>query len=137
VGNITIAHGSIRDFDEYVSDATIARLSLEVLVTDVLFVGHTHYPEGYIFDNGNRAARAMDIYGEGSAVLNKGKKYLINAGSVGQPRDGDPRASYGLFDTETQKIELIRVEYDIKKASTAIKEAGLPEFLSQRLFAGR
>ena len=133
----TLAHGSLRDFDEYVSDATIARLSLEILPNMLLLVGHTHYPEGYVYDTENRSTRAMDLFGEGEAVLDSKNKYLINVGSIGQPRDGDSRASYGIYDTESGKIELIRVNYDINAAADAIKDAGLPEYLGKRLFAGR
>ncbi|MFH1514368.1 MAG: metallophosphoesterase family protein [bacterium] len=135
--DITIAHGSIRSFDEYVSDATIARLTLEVIQTNVIFVGHTHYPEGYEFDLESKSARSMDLIGEGEAVLEPGFRYLINVGSVGQPRDGDARASYGMYNTESKKVELIRVKYNIKAAAVAIKEAGLPDYLGDRLFAGR
>lgn len=135
--DFTIAHGSLRNFDEYVSDATIARLSLEILQTDLLFVGHTHYPEGYQYDLDTKSARAMDLISEGEAVLEDGLRYLINVGSVGQPRDGDTRAAYGVYDTETSKIEIIRIKYNLKAAADAIIKAGLPPHLSKRLYAGR
>jgi diadenosine tetraphosphatase ApaH/serine/threonine PP2A family protein phosphatase len=134
---ITLAHGSFRSFDEYVTDATIARLSLEISPTRLLLVGHTHYPEGYEYDLETRSTKAMDLFGEGEAILEKDKRYLVNVGSIGQPRDGDSRASYAVYDTEESLIQIIRVKYDINEASRAIKEAGLPEFLAKRLFAGR
>jgi len=134
---LTISHGSLRDFEEYVVDATIARLSLEMQKTNLLVIGHTHYPEGYIYDVETRTARSMDLFVEGEVILESGKRYLLNAGSVGQPRDGDPRACYCIFDTATFKFELIRVEYDIDKAANTIIEAHLPEMLARRLYAGR
>jgi diadenosine tetraphosphatase ApaH/serine/threonine PP2A family protein phosphatase len=133
----TIAHGSLRDFEEYVTDSTIARLSLEVQQTNLLFIGHTHYPEGYVYEVGARSARTMDLFVEGEVTLESGKKYLFNVGSVGQPRDGDPRACCCILDTDSLILELIRVEYDIKKAADAIDKAGLPELLGRRLYAGR
>jgi len=134
---LTISHGSLRDFEEYVTDATIARLSLETQKTNLLVIGHTHYPEGYVYDVEARAARSMDLFVEGEVILEPGKRYLLNAGSVGQPRDGDPRACYCIFDTDSFKFELIRVVYDIDKAAKTIVEAHLPDILARRLFAGR
>lgn len=81
----------------------------------IAFVGHTHIPMDHQTSNGR----------------------LINVGSVGQPRDGDPRAAYTLFNSETGERKLIRLEYDYEKAGSAIKEAGLPEFLAERLKLGR
>lgn len=134
---MTITHGSLRDFEEYVTDATTARMSLEIQKTSLLFVGHTHYPEGYVYDLETRAARVLDLFVEGEMIFEKDKKYLINVGSVGQPRDGDPRASYGIYDTETARFELIRVKYDIDKAANAIRNHHLPDYLAKRLYAGR
>lgn len=137
LSEMTLAHGSLRDFEEYVTDATIARMSLEIQQTQLLVVGHTHYPEGYIYDIESRSARMLDFYGEGELTLEDGKRYLMNVGSVGQPRDGDPRAAYAIYDTEAKKFELIRVKYDIEKAANAILNAHLPDFLAKRLYAGR
>lgn len=133
----SIAHGSLRNFDEYVSDATIARMSLEILQTDILFVGHTHYPEGYRFDLETKSVRSMDLIGEGEAILERGYRYLINVGSIGQPRDGDTRAAYGIYDTDNSKMEILRIKYSVKAAASAIIKAGLPEKISKRLYAGR
>lgn len=134
---ITLAHGSLRDFEEYVSDATIARLSLEIQETKLLVIGHTHYPEGYQYDLETKSARAIDMSDKSEYCLSDGYRYLVNVGSVGQPRDGDSRAGYCLYDSEKLTVKIIRVEYDIKSAVEAIKTANLPEFLAKRLFAGR
>jgi diadenosine tetraphosphatase ApaH/serine/threonine PP2A family protein phosphatase len=64
-------------------------------------------------------------------------KYLINPGSIGQPRDGDPRAAYAIVDTDARRMSLHRVDYDIEDAQRKILEAGLPQFLAVRLAAGR
>ena len=71
------------------------------------------------------------------SILSGKNKRIINCGSVGQPRDGDPRACYCLFDTRKNKIEFHRLEYDINSAAQKIKKAGLPDFLSRRLIRGR
>jgi predicted phosphodiesterase len=92
--------------------------------TDVCFVGHTHSP----------ATMSDSI---GVSQVRKGHRFLINVGSVGQPRDGDSRASFGIFDTDSFDYELIRIEYDIEGARTRIKEEGLPQRLADRLLIGR
>ena len=134
---LTIAHGSLRDYNEYVRDCDIAGYSLARLTTKVLFVGHTHIPEGYSFDIDSTETHAIDLSIEGQVELSGNMKYLINAGSVGQPRDGDTRAAYVIYDTETFKLDLIRVKYDNLAASRAIRKAFLPESLAKRLLTGK
>jgi diadenosine tetraphosphatase ApaH/serine/threonine PP2A family protein phosphatase len=70
-------------------------------------------------------------------TVEKGKKYFINVGSVGQPRDGDPRAAYVIYDLKAGTIELRRLEYDFEKTQAKILEAGLPERLANRLALGK
>lgn len=91
--------------------------------TDVCFVGHSHRP-------------AIVADKVGVLRVRKGHRYLINVGSVGQPRDRDPRLAFGLFDTEAFTFELIRAHYDVARTSTKIKEAGLPRTLAARLRRG-
>lgn len=134
---LTIAHGSLRDYNEYVRDTEVAGYNLARLTTKVLFVGHTHIPEGYAFDPNTTETHAIDLAIEGSVDLSDNRKYLINVGSVGQPRDGDVRAAYVIYDTETHKLDLIRVKYDNMAASRAIRKAGLSESLAKRLLTGR
>ncbi|GMQ80931.1 MAG: metallophosphoesterase family protein [Rhodothermia bacterium] len=91
--------------------------------TDVCFVGHTHKPT-VISDK------------LGVHQVRRGHRYLINIGSVGQPRDGDPRACVAFFDTEQYKYSLHRIEYDVEKAAERVKEEGLPKRLGKRLARG-
>ncbi|MFQ5569053.1 MAG: metallophosphoesterase family protein [Rhodothermales bacterium] len=91
--------------------------------TDVCFIGHSHVPAVM----GNKL---------GVVRVRPGMRYLINAGSVGQPRDGDPRACVAFFDTDTFDYELVRVPYDIEAAAAKITNAGLPRRLAKRLFQG-
>ncbi|MDP8208503.1 MAG: metallophosphoesterase family protein [Candidatus Electryonea clarkiae] len=92
-----------------------AEYAMEHAPTGIVFIGHTHVPNDHQTRNGR----------------------LINVGSVGQPRDGDPRAAYTLFDNQTGERRLIRLDYDIKSAGKAILKAGLPKFLAERLVKGR
>ncbi|CAB3287599.1 Metallophosphoesterase [Methanocaldococcus lauensis] len=96
---------------------------------DLIFVGHSHIP----FVNSETENILLH---RGVVYLEDDKKYLINPGSVGQPRDRINKASYCIFDTKNFKIEIVRVEYDIKKAYEKIVKSGLPEFLGERLFLG-
>lgn len=92
--------------------------------TDLCFVGHTHVP-GVVSDK------------IGVLTVRPGHRYLVNTGSVGQPRDEDPRASFAVFDTTEISCEFIRVGYDVATAAERIKEDGLPNGLAERLFRGR
>jgi len=91
--------------------------------TNTCCLGHTHIP-AIVEANG-----MVNSYQEG-------ERHLINVGSVGQPRDGDPRASFALLDTKRRSASIIRVEYDVAATAAAIREAGLPEFLARRLEFG-
>lgn len=97
----------------------------------VIFVGHTHLPSCYSFDD----IRLDVIFPkEGITLLNPDTRNIINAGSVGQPRDGDAHAKYVIYDTEADEFDLRFVEYDIKKTADQIIELGFPRFNAQRLF---
>ncbi len=116
----------------YIFDRYTAAASLAYQFTQVCFYGHTHVP--LAFD------KFMDLKGGGKyerIQLEPGHKYLINAGSVGQPRDGDPRAGFALYDTEARTVDMHRVEYDLETCQEKVLAAGLPERLAQRLAFGR
>ena len=134
---LTIAHGSLLDFNEYVTDAEIAAFSLDALSNRVLFVGHTHKPGGWSLDIESGEIKKLELKVEGQVTLTDDKKYLINAGSVGQPRDRDVRAAYVIYDTETSVVDLIRVEYDNRAAARAIIKIELPVSLAKRLKKGK
>ena len=126
-------HGSIRDPDEYIINSISAEENLEILRTEypgvpICFFGHTHVktvapsPNGPVVE-----AHTLDLSSNGP--------YLVNPGSVGQPRDGDTFASYVL--AEGRRVAYRFVEYDIEKAQAKIRAAGLPEMLAERLAVGR
>ncbi len=97
------------------------------------FVGHSHQPGVFSINDDHEMGSSIDE----SLQCIETKRYIINAGSVGQPRDGDPRASYVIFDTETKRLTFRRIAYDIATCQEKILRAGLPPFLAQRLEMGR
>ncbi len=133
VRDFTIVHATLDTPHKwgYVFNQLDAAASFSYQHTSLCFIGHTHSPKAYIRDG---SVRTMPL---DSLDLQPGKKYLINVGSVGQPRDGDWRSAYCIFDSVTNKVELRRLEYDIAGAQAAIRAAGLPEKLAERLEHGR
>jgi diadenosine tetraphosphatase ApaH/serine/threonine PP2A family protein phosphatase len=99
--------------------------------TALCFNGHSHLP--VVFRMKGRVVEFNEYH---TLKLEPGWKYLINVGSVGQPRDSDPRAAYVMYDDETQTVSLHRVEYDVSAAQAKIRAAGLPESDAQRLAVG-
>lgn len=138
VDGFQLVHGSPLDEDEYVITGTDARNVFEYLDMNVSFFGHTHLQCGYAYANGTFQIMAgNDGHGEVWHRLDPEGIYLINTGSVGQPRDGDPRAAYALFDSETLELVQRRVRYDYETTQRKIGAAGLPDILASRLAIGR
>ncbi|MCC6703917.1 MAG: metallophosphoesterase family protein [Thermomicrobiales bacterium] len=134
---VTLAHGSPRDpIWEYVIDAVSATANLLHVEGDLCFVGHSHVALAAIIRPGDRSARLIALEPETTLELQIGRM-LINPGSVGQPRDGDPRAAYVIYDSRQQRIEPHRVPYDINATQEAMRAAHLPERLINRLASGR
>ncbi|MBT5872078.1 MAG: metallophosphoesterase family protein [Candidatus Latescibacteria bacterium] len=118
----------------YILSLSIAEMEFGALPADVTvcFVGHTHDPVIFYSDD--------EDYGVVPGMqcnLIPGLRYIINVGSVGQPRDGDPRAAYCVYDSDTSLVEIKRVVYDVDEAQKKIRKAGLPEFLATRLAFGQ
>jgi len=130
---LTLAHGSIHEPDQfhYVLNLQTARASLQVQETPVAFIGHTHHPGVFTEEQGQ-----ISFSPSAHVSLRSGVKYLVNVGSVGQPRDGDPRAAWCLYDAAAQTVEIRRVSYPVEKVQAKIRQAGLPEFLAERLALG-
>jgi predicted phosphodiesterase len=134
-----VVHGSPFDEDEYVIGTGEAGQAFNYLATRVAFFGHTHVQGGFIW-NQSRVETIMRMpptRRSESLVIDMECAYLINPGSVGQPRDGDPRASYAIFDDEARRVDYHRVEYDVAGAQKKIHDAGLPPILADRLSVGR
>ncbi len=108
--------------------------SLAVLDRPVCFLGHSHLP---VWARWRRDGRALEISQTPVAPVTPGQPILVNVGSVGQPRDGDARAAYCIYDTEKKEAVIHRVDYDYRETGRKILAAGLPEVLAQRLTIGR
>ena len=132
-GDLTICHGAPFDEDYYIFSAGDARRAMRHTPARLLLFGHTHVPA--VFSTTDVITAPSDTAPE--VRLPKRGQLLVNVGSVGQPRDGDPRAAYGILDTDAETLHLRRVEYDVKGAQARIREAGLPEWLADRLTVGR
>ncbi len=133
VRDFTIVHATLDTPHKwgYVFNQLDAAASFSYQHTAVCFIGHTHAPKAYIRDGSVRSLSFETL------EIAPGKKYLVNVGSVGQPRDGDWRSAYCIFDTNQNTITLKRLEYDIAAAQDAIRAAGLPGKLADRLSVGR
>ena len=130
----TLVHGSPRDPTwEYVFTASIARGNLAAFDTDHCMVGHTHIPAVYREKTGRMEGIQVDA---GDQLKLDGHRSIVNPGSVGQPRDGDPRASALLLDTEQQLLEWRRVEYPIDRVQKLMAQRNLPPRLARRLQFG-
>jgi len=128
--NVTFAHGSPDQPERfrYLMKFEDAKSSFQKFEHSVCFVGHTHVPCCFC-----ESAKSVEYLRPGVLNLKKGERYILNPGSVGQPRDRDPRLSYGIFDEDKQTFEIFRLEYDNEKAATKIRNAGLPQYLADRL----
>ncbi|HEU5105863.1 MAG TPA: metallophosphoesterase family protein [Solirubrobacterales bacterium] len=138
-GGIGLFHASPRDpIWEYVLSTDQAEAGLEACEERVALIGHSHIALFFVRAaerNGGYAQGAQA--GDGTAVEIGEGEWLLNPGSVGQPRDGDPRAAWLELDTEQWTARYHRVDYDIGAAAAAIREAGLPDVLAERLEVGR
>jgi diadenosine tetraphosphatase ApaH/serine/threonine PP2A family protein phosphatase len=134
---IEICHGTPFDEDVYVFDELDALRSLRAAKRPLCLFGHTHVPAAF-----EQAGDSLRPLGPGRTALfemplTHGARWLVNCGAVGQPRDSDWRAAYGVVDTDNRMLAIIRVEYDVQTAQRKILEAGLPEMLAERLSVGR
>jgi predicted phosphodiesterase len=129
---IEICHGTPFDEDYYVFDLLDAQRALESASARLCLFGHTHVPAAFASSDHPIRTGESELH----LVLPDGPA-LVNVGSVGQPRDGDPRAAYGLLDVERNLLEIRRVPYDIAEAQVRIRRAGLPERLASRLSRGQ
>jgi predicted phosphodiesterase len=133
VTSFTIVHATLDGPQRwgYVFDKLAAAASFTYQNTAICFFGHTHVPVAFMRDSMVRGGTYSKFKAE------PGKKYFVNVGAVGQPRDGNPKAAYVVYDVYESTIELRRLDYDIPKAQAKIRAAGLPERLAERLDYGK
>ena len=131
--NFTMVHATLDAPErwQYVFDKLAAAASFPYQNTQMCFFGHTHVPVAFMRDTVVRGGTYSKF------KVDPSKKYFINVGAVGQPRDNNPKSAYVLYDMDAQTIELRRLDYDIESAQRKIREAGLPERLAERLAYGR
>jgi len=131
---IYAVHGSPASRDDYIMDLMDAIRNFQHLPDTsirICLYGHTHIPA--IFSD---LGPAHDCAYSGKHFLSARNRYFINPGAVGQPRDGDPRASFAVLDTDEMSVEFVRVKYDVLAAKNGVLRAGLPQFLADRLEVG-
>jgi len=139
---VQLAHGSPLDEEQYLLMLSDAVDSLVQAKAPITFFGHSHIQGGFLL-NGNDAAVLRPIFETGDRAeqyeyhLQAYGRYLINPGSIGQPRDGDWRAAFALYDTGSRIVTYHRVPYDVKKTQERIIKADLPQRLARRLAEGR
>lgn len=133
VADFTVVHSTLDQPTHwnYVTNRFDATSNFAYQFTQLCFHGHTHVPRVYVKDS-----KVHEVPAE-SVIVEAKTKYFINVGSVGQPRDGDWRASYAIYDPANSLIVFRRVEYDLMKTQQKILDAGLPEMLASRLADGR
>lgn len=141
VGELQLVHGAPEDEDEYIFGPGQAVPALRNLTTQVVLFGHTHFQGGFMLTpSGRFQSIRLPSKADGLALvlsLEDGGAYLINPGSVGQPRDGDWRAAFAIVDEEKRQVEYFRTPYDLPKTQKKMEKAGLPEPLIKRLEFGR
>jgi predicted phosphodiesterase len=134
-----LVHGALTHEDDYIFTEADADENFLLATKPLTFFGHSHFPVVFSTDAMGNSILAMTYeFDEFVAVkCESGKKLLVNPGSVGQPRDGDPRASFAIWDADHGRIEFYRVEYDIKLTQEKMRAADLPNYLIDRLALGR
>ena len=132
IDNFTIVHSSLDQPQQwhYITNKFDATACMAYQFTQLCFVGHSHVPQIYIKD---ATVSSVNDY---HVQIEPDKKYLINIGSVGQPRDGDWRARYAIYDSDQSIVNIYRLEYDLEKAQARIVEQNLPQSLAARLADG-
>jgi diadenosine tetraphosphatase ApaH/serine/threonine PP2A family protein phosphatase len=135
--SLEICHGAPFDEDHYIFDGDDASRALDAMQRPLCLFGHTHLP--VVFRRNDEVFDGFMPEGSGALTLpiEAGLNYLVNVGSVGQPRDGDPRAAFGIYDADALSLVMRRIPYPIDAAQRRILNAGLPASLANRLAMGR
>jgi len=132
---ISICHGAPFDEDHYIFGEFDAAEAFLHVKTPICFFGHTHFP--FVYTEKDHFVEGTFLIGNSNEIkIEKGTRYLINPGSVGQPRDRNPRVACAIYDSKTKKIKFFRLEYNIEEAQRKIIEANLPPALAERLGVG-
>ncbi len=135
--DLEIVHGSLRNHvEEYITNIQIGAATIELMKKKICFVGHLHIPIVIVRDKKGKYDGWQ--LNDGDVIdASKFNRVVMNAGSIGQPRDTDPRASFGVFDADAGTIEIKKVEYNVSAVQEKMRKANLPDFLIERLKYGR
>ncbi|HLZ90923.1 MAG TPA: metallophosphoesterase family protein [Candidatus Acidoferrum sp.] len=141
-GGVLLVHGALHDEDEYVFTPAQALEGLLDSGATLTFFGHTHHQGGFSYSNATSNLELLSLRPRApesfvALRISDGLRYLLNPGSIGQPRDGDPRAGFAIADLEHNVVEFWRVSYNIAEVQSRMRSAHLPEALAQRLALGR
>lgn len=133
VNGFTVVHSTVNspELFEYIQTSYDAHLSFASQKAHLAFVGHSHIPVNFI------KKQSVNYNMDAEIKIEPDAQYLINVGSVGQPRDDNPMAASAIYDSDASTVKLLRVNYDVEKASKKIAAAGLPELLAERILYGR
>lgn len=137
---VEICHGMPADEDEYLFGPRDATRAFDSARRPVCLFGHTHVPACYVISSETPDLLVVEDTGSGQPVefaLDDSRRFVVNPGAVGQPRDGDPRAAYAVYDSTARTLTLARTPYDVDRAQSRIRQAGLPDVLARRLAVGR
>jgi len=138
VGGFEGVHGALTNpVSDYMVNIWIAVANFKLMSANLCFNGHTHIPLIFSMNSETKETDTIRMPISGKIYLESSVKYIINAGSVGQPRDNDPRSSYLVFDNAELSVEYYRVEYDINSVQLKMRDVGLPDFLITRLALGK
>lgn len=134
--NFIITHSSLNKKDpfKYILEKNTARDNIELSKKQILFIGHSHIPSCYIFENGN--ITYLDGFNGLEIEVEKNKRYIINVGSIGQPRDGNPKLSACIYNSKENKIKIVRLSYPVELTIKKMKEKDFPKNLYTRLAIG-
>jgi diadenosine tetraphosphatase ApaH/serine/threonine PP2A family protein phosphatase len=131
-----LVHGAPVQYFEYILDKDTAAAAFERTDAPIVFVGHTHIAEYWVYEPDGVIGHKHMQHG-GELTLEDGKRYIVDVGSVGQPRDLNPEASFVFYDPENKRVEWIRYAYPIAEVQRKMRAAGLPAYLADRLAVGR
>jgi diadenosine tetraphosphatase ApaH/serine/threonine PP2A family protein phosphatase len=137
---VEICHGMPSDEDEYLFGPRDAARAFDTARRPVCLFGHTHVPACYVIAADAPDLLTVEDVSQGRPIelaLDDTHRFVVNPGAVGQPRDGDPRAAFAVYDSTARTLALTRVDYDIEQAQQRIRDAGLPDILARRLGVGR
>ncbi len=135
-GEFLLVHGAPVDYFEYVLDKRSAAKAFANTDASLIFIGHTHIAEYYVCEAGGGISHKHLQQG-GELELEDGKRYIVDVGSVGQPRDLNPKASMVFYEPERRRVEWVRYDYPIAEVQEKIHAAALPDLLAARLGVGR